>query len=131
MKHFLFCSLICLLAGCSQPAKPYFDVFEARIRAQEKITKILSEVHDDKSMENARERFRRVHFRCEELKNRAIALGKPSPEILNRLQEQVFPRFEKSLKAMQAEIARIQNDVPGGKKFLQSIPDFIASSSKR
>jgi hypothetical protein len=104
--------------GCGKGYEQYAKVPSDLLAIEAEKAQILKTVKDDGSMKEARSRLDKLALRAEEVARRAKALGEPSVEVRQKLEDEFAGRLQQALNQTRAEIRRIQ-DLPGGPDFLQ------------
>ena len=105
-----------MAAGCTRE-EDYLEVARDQRAAYKELGDILTKVHDQKSMEEAKAALEERGPKYAEIARRARALPKPSPAVQERLQEDA--------KIMTALIKRLEDQgkrveaLPGGAEFMQ------------
>ena len=106
-----------LVAGCDATAS-YQAVYTERIQAMQDQLAILKGIKDDETMEKALPKLRKISWRFEAIKKKAVALPALSEEAKTSLAAEFAAVEQRALRELVTEGARISK-LPGGDVFLE------------
>ena len=121
MKQAALAIVLISSVGCgSDSPSPYLAIFQEKINELQELTEVLSAVKDESTMEAARSEWKKRSRRFEEQAEKNKELPKPSAAVKRKVEEELGPQFNRTMKNLQAEVKRIK-DLSGGEEFLKGI----------
>jgi len=121
MKYGALAIILISSAGCgSDSPSAYVAIFQEKINELQELTEVLSTVKDESTMEAARSEWKKRSRRFEEQAEKNKELPKPSAAVKRKVEEELGPQFNRTMKDLRAQVKRIK-DLPGGEEFLQGI----------
>jgi hypothetical protein len=109
--------LLFLAAGCTKP-EAYYEVFREQRETYREVTKILTEIEDEKSMAAAKAKLQEQFEKFAATARKGEALPKPPPaEVTERLRDD-SPSMQRAIADLQFQVGRVQK-LEGGKAFFK------------
>jgi hypothetical protein len=111
-----------LLAGCRDR---YKDIADQQIANWKEVARILRDVKDQQSMNDAEDKLLAGSYRFEEVSRQAKALPPPDEEASRRLQAEAAA-MQSALRDMLMEMTRVKK-LPGGPEFFERVKESLPS----
>jgi type I site-specific restriction endonuclease len=132
MKKLVAASMLAILwAAPTQAEDPKPDTHEAlveeTIKSIEKLSKILADIKDKTSSEDAKPKLEETVKAMTAMKKRADKLGEPMGAKKEELEKKYKPEMEAATKKLTGEFIRIATNVEGGQEIVKNISALFAN----